>query len=99
MRLHGDKVLLLRLYEKTSASGNRYFAGRMGAAKVAMFLDTRADGADPCWQLFVQSGDDGQRPPPAKERTAPRRGKRRELPESVKQAIGWAIPDDPLPGS
>lgn len=65
-----DKVLLLRLYEKTSAKGNRYFAGRMGAASVVMMQDTRAesDGADPVWQVFVSE----PRQAPAGASPAPR---------------------------
>jgi hypothetical protein len=41
----------------TSASGNAYFVGRIGAAKVAMFLDKWAEGDTPVWELFVQDGD------------------------------------------
>jgi len=53
------KVLLGRLYEKSSAKGNRYFAGRLGAAKVVMMLDAKADNPDPVWQLFVTDGESG----------------------------------------
>ena len=41
------------MYQKTSASGNAYFVGRIGAAKVAMFLDKWAEGDTPVWELFV----------------------------------------------
>jgi len=51
--MQGNSVLLLRLYEKTSAKGNPYFAGRMGQASVVMMRDHHAEGADPVWQLFV----------------------------------------------
>jgi len=51
------KVLLGRLFERTSLKGNRYFSGRLGAARVMLFKDDRAD-TDNCWQLFVQDGDD-----------------------------------------
>jgi hypothetical protein len=44
---------LARMYQKTSASGNAYFVGRIGAAKVAMFLDKWAEGDTPVWELFV----------------------------------------------
>lgn len=47
-----DSVLLLRLYEKTSAKGNVYFAGRLGQASVVMMRDQRAEG-DPVWEVFV----------------------------------------------
>lgn len=57
------KVMLCRMYEKTSARGNRYFAGRLGAASVVMFKDEHGD-AENCWQVFVQS------PPPAQDKAA-----------------------------
>ncbi len=50
-----DKVLLGRLYERTSQKGNRYFSGRLGAARVMLFKDDYADD-DNVWQLFVQEG-------------------------------------------
>ena len=56
MKLDG-KVNLARLFERTSAKGNRYFSGRMGAARIMLFKDDRADG-DNVWQLFVQDGDE-----------------------------------------
>lgn len=64
------KVLLVRLYEKTSGKGNRYFAGRMGAAKVVMLRDDRAAGTDPIWQLFVSDGE----PQQGKQRQSDRAG-------------------------
>lgn len=52
--MQGNNVLLLlRLYEKTSAKGNTYFAGRMGQASVVMMRDLHAEGDDPVWQVFV----------------------------------------------
>lgn len=51
--MQGNSVLLLRLYEKTSAKGNSYFAGRLGAASVVMMRDLHAEGDDPVWQVFV----------------------------------------------
>lgn len=51
--MNGNSVLLLRLYEKTSAKGNAYFAGRMGQASAVMMRDLHAEGDDPVWQLFV----------------------------------------------
>lgn len=102
---HDGKVLLLRLYEKTSATGNRYFAGRLGAAKVAMFLDKRADGADPVWEVFVQGGDPDGKPATAPGRdllgAAPPqarrpRGPRKEMSPEAVVAHAWQIPDDPL---
>lgn len=65
----GDRILLMRLYEKTSAKGNRYFAGRLGAASVVMMLDERAENADPVWQVFVSE----PRAPSEVQQSAPQR--------------------------
>jgi hypothetical protein len=51
--MQGNSVLLLRLYEKTSAKGNTYFAGRMGQASVVMMRGLHIDDGDPVWQVFV----------------------------------------------
>ncbi len=51
-----DKVLLGRLYERTSQKGNRYFSG--------LFKD------DNVWQLFVQDGGE-KSPQVAQEREGP----------------------------
>lgn len=86
--MQGNSVLLMRLYEKTSAKGNAYFAGRLGAASVVMMRDLHADSGDPVWQVFVseprQAASEGSpaarpsipRPNPAKppeaRKSAPR---------------------------
>ena len=59
MKLDG-KVNLARLFERTSAAGNRYFSGCMGSARIMLFKDDRADD-DNVWQLFVQDGDEQPR--------------------------------------
>ncbi len=61
-----DKVLLGRLYERTSQKGNRYFSGRLGAARIMLFKDDYADD-DNVWQLFVQDGGE-KSPQVAQER-------------------------------
>ncbi len=56
-----DKVLLCRLYERTSAKGNRYLAGRLGEAKVVAFMDADAElkfGATACFSVYLQAGED-----------------------------------------
>lgn len=57
-----DKVLLLELKERTSASGNRYMSGWLGKASVVAFLDK--DAAEPTWQVFVSTPKpkDGENP-------------------------------------
>jgi hypothetical protein len=62
-----DRVLITRLYEKTSQFGNRYFIGRLGAARLVLLRDTH--GADPNgWQLFTQTVE--ERPAAANGRHA-----------------------------
>lgn len=53
------KVKLGRMFERVSASGRTYYAGRIGAAKAMLFRNDRGDEGE--WELFVQAGDD--RPP------------------------------------
>jgi len=54
-----ERVLLTRLYEKTSQYGNRYFVGRMGAARLVLLK-----GAEPnVWQLFTQAVPEPHKPP------------------------------------
>lgn len=55
------RVLLATLYERTSARGNRYLSGRLGAARVIAFLDTeveRSEGTQAVWNVFVTASDD-----------------------------------------
>ncbi len=50
------KIRLTTLYGKTSMGGNRYFVGRLGAARIMLFEDKFADGDDPAWHLCIQEG-------------------------------------------
>ncbi len=55
-----DKILLCRLFERTSAKGNRYLAGRLGSAKVVAFLDTEVElqyGATAVFSVYLQAGE------------------------------------------
>lgn len=67
------KVKLGRLFERQSASGRTYFAGRLGAAKVMMFKNDRGDDENE-WEMFVQDGGDRSpaAAPPANPSKAPR---------------------------
>ncbi|MDO9490182.1 MAG: hypothetical protein Q7J32_17555 [Sphingomonadaceae bacterium] len=58
---NGPKVPLMRLWERTSANGNRYFAGYMGQASVVMFHDEKAEGEHPQWQLYVSEAPNNRR--------------------------------------
>ncbi len=95
-----NKVLLGRLYERTSQKGNRYFSGRLGAARVMLFRDDYADD-DNVLQLFVQeSGEKGlqvaqeREGPPKMTRGARKRSKATsESGKAKKQPLPF---DDPL---
>jgi hypothetical protein len=94
------KVQVATLYEKTSASGNRYFYGYLGAARVVMLLDTKTDNTDPTWQLFVSEGpSQGDRK--ATEQRKPYEGatKGRSEQRAMAAAATAQAPfhDDPLP--
>ena len=51
--MSGEKVLLMELRERTSASGNRYLSDWLGKASVVAFLDREAE--EPTWQVFVST--------------------------------------------
>ncbi len=96
-----DKVLLGRLYERTSQKGNRHFSGRFGVARIMLFKDDYADD-DNVWQLFVQGAAE-KSPQVAQERegsTNMTRGARKRpktTSESAK-AKKHSLPfNDPLP--
>ena len=99
-----EKVLLGRLYERTSQRGNRYFSGRLGAARIMLFKDEYADD-DNVWQLFVQEGGE-KSPQVAQEREGPakipsvrKRPKATSGPEKAAKGHKAQEPffDDPLP--
>ncbi len=97
-----NKVLLGRLYERTSQKGNRYFSSRLGAARVMLFRDDYADD-DNVLRLFVQeSGEKGlqvaqeREGPPKMTRGARKRSKATsESGKARKQLL--PVFDDPLP--
>jgi hypothetical protein len=51
---YGPQVKLARLYERTSKSGNKYFSGRLGLAKIAVLKsrDTTEDGGA-IWDVLL----------------------------------------------
>ncbi len=93
------KVLLGRLYERTSQRGNKYFSGRLGTARIMLFHDDKAD-VDNCWQMFVQDGDD-KAPQTAQEgqgqeKTAPTAQKRTKATSGPENAPDLPFHDDGL---
>ena len=94
-----SKVLLGRLYERTSQKGNRYFSGRLGAVRIMLFKDDESD-VDNAWQLFVQDGDD--KPPQVRqdgqgqEKTNPTTRKRSKATSESENAPDLPFHDDGL---
>lgn len=53
----GPNVKIARVYKKTSAKGNEYFTGRMGAAKVAIMKSREvADDGGEIWEIVLSPG-------------------------------------------
>ena len=68
------KVMLMKLFERTSERGTRYLFGRLGAAKIVAFIDTDAElqyGATAVFDVYVQAVED--KAAPAAAIRAPRR--------------------------
>jgi hypothetical protein len=90
-RSSGPQALLnaCRLWERTSAKGNRYLTGRLGGLKVVILANTRpAEGDDSTHTLFLgeaakKAPDGGRQQAPESTRQRPRRA-RVEMPVSDK---------------
>lgn len=86
------KLKLFRLYEKTSARGNRYFVGRLAGARVIVLRDERAapsEGTEGQWDVFLSPADE---PPTRRAPSAP--APRTRSPRPVADESGL---NDPLP--
>jgi hypothetical protein len=84
MSAPAPKVLLMTLWERTSARGTRYLSGFLGKAKLIGFKgEPTADGT-PTWNLFVQE----QEPKAEAERKPSPRPAKPQQPERQ--------PDDPF---
>ena len=55
---YGDQVTLARVYEKVSKkSGNTYFVGRIGLAKIALLRSKEmAENGDAIWNIVLSEG-------------------------------------------
>jgi hypothetical protein len=52
---YGPSIKVTQLYERESRNGNRYFAGRLGYAKIVMLKSDRtADDGTPVWDVVMQ---------------------------------------------
>jgi hypothetical protein len=70
---YGPQVKLARLYEKTSKTGNQYFIGRLGMAKIAVLKSKEvAEDGSPMWDVLLQEAcSEPRRKPEAKEEAQP----------------------------
>lgn len=100
-----NQIVACRLYEKTSAGGNRYFVGLMGGVRVLLFFDQKQtdenQNGDPIWNMVFQPADklrsdDKKREAPRQKR-APEK-KRDDSRTAHSAASQYQAPlDDPLP--
>jgi hypothetical protein len=93
---YGPQVKLARLYEKKSKTGNQYFIGRLGMAKVAVLKSKEvAEDGSPMWDVLLQEASSEQRRKPEAREEA--------QPEATAPAAAAApysakrLPDDSIP--
>jgi hypothetical protein len=90
---------LMKLYEKVSARGTKYFAGRLGGARVTLLPgDPTADG-EPVWRLLIQEAVKAQTPADsATSSSTPRSSAAKRssysAPKQPARVSGPAVPDD-----
>ena len=61
MAITSEKILLCRLFKKTSARGDRYLVGNLGSAKLIAFIHADAElkfGATAVFNVYLQAPDD-----------------------------------------
>jgi hypothetical protein len=67
-----DRIPFTRLYERTSARGNRYLLGRLGYARLIAFQGEPTAEGTPTWDVYITPGDpDGARRAPQARAEAP----------------------------
>jgi hypothetical protein len=90
---YGPQVKLARLYEKTSKTGNQYFVGRLGMAKVALLKSKEvAEDGSPMWDVLLQeASSEPRRKPEAKEEAQP------EAAPSAAPYVSQRLKDDAIP--
>ena len=96
MKAQLTKLKAANLWQKTSASGNVYFTGRMGGVKILIFANRdQASENDPTHTLFFVDGSDQAKPSPAIGAPLRSYSRRRESARPAADA-GDAMPDDRL---
>jgi hypothetical protein len=90
---YGPQVKLARLYEKTSKTGNQYFVGRLGLAKVAVLKSKEvAEDGSPMWDVLLQEASSEQRRKPEAKEAQPEPTAAVAPPYSAKRLEDDAIP-------
>ena len=89
-------IKLCRVLEKTSATGNTYFVGRLGAARITMLKSRElGDDGDAQWDILIQEATEPTRS------KAPHLGGRKATAKKdvAKPQEPWhpATPDDIVP--
>jgi hypothetical protein len=89
-RPRANRLLLGKLYEKTSQSGQKYFQGVLGFLKVLVFHDDNAEAGNE-WNFFVVERDPSE--------TKPRQisGPPQHQPNAVGQGGGYGAQTAPRP--
>jgi hypothetical protein len=87
---YGQSITLARLYERTSAKGNTYLAGRLGLVSVVAFKTTEvSDSGQPLWVLKVSETQSKaqqeapRRASPVEPRASDARAAARDFPRPV----------------
>ena len=99
--LPSTKLLAAKLWERTSAAGNRYFAGRLGGVKLLILENRERDGEDD--PFFVdgekqpKQAETARAPAPsARRRAAYPPSRSNELPGTPTRPNSVAMPNDEL---
>ena len=81
---YGSSIKLTQLYERESRNGNRYFAGRLGYAKIVVLKSDRtAEDGTPVWDVLVQEVPlNGKHQKPERAAAADPKSKAHEQPAS-----------------
>jgi hypothetical protein len=92
------KLKAAGLWQRTSANGNIYFAGRLGGVRILIFENRDRAGEDePSHHLFFVDGETRSDPPRANTASAPRRQRRATTswPQYYRGSVD-ADPNDPV---
>jgi hypothetical protein len=88
---YSPSIKIARLYEKTSKSGNVYFTGRLGMAKIAILKSKEvAEDGSPIWDVLMSEAP--ARSGATRATKAPAKAPEAEQRDPVKPPMDDAIP-------